>query len=549
MGKDARTLVIGLDGVSFNVLTPLIEKGLMPNIKQIMDQGGYGDLLSTVPPFTAPAWASFITGLNPANHGVLSFTESETDGSDNDQSQKRTLKASDIKGEKLWDILSAYNKRIIVINVPLTYAPEEVNGVMVTGMMTPSQSEDFTYPSHLKDELKDYLIDVTLDKGDDWLITNERLGREGIYKKSVEILESRERAVLQLMEQYDWDFLMVVFTATDRVLHFLWEYFDSNQNKFKAELETFFQYLDKVMGKVIGQLSESDNLLIISDHGFDKAPQKALSLDLWMNHMGWLKPVSIRSIGGLSSRMYHKRVLRSMVRKLAPRKVRNYIRREIYSSLEHFIDRSRAKAYYVPMYSYVCGIMVNRDAMSENDAVTDEEYEAFRDEIIRKSLEIIDPDTRQQVIEKALRREEVYSGELMERIPDVIIFLKPEYMGSSMLESKFIMPIQRLKTGDHKEEGIFIFAGPNAQKGHLRDHKSIADIAPTICHLMGVPVSEAYDGKVIEHAIRPQFMAEHPVQYRDISQELATYKKMKNNPTVDEDTETVKERLKALGYL
>ncbi len=148
MRKDARTLVIGLDGISFNVLIPLMEKGLMPNVKQIMDQGCYGDLLSTVPPFTAPAWASFITGLNPANHGILSFVEDETDD-DSGLSRKRTLKASDIKGEKLWDILSAYKKKIIAINVPFTYAPQEINGIMITGIMTPSQSEDFTYPTHI----------------------------------------------------------------------------------------------------------------------------------------------------------------------------------------------------------------------------------------------------------------------------------------------------------------------------------------------------------------------------------------------------------------
>ena len=550
MGKSTKTLVIGLDGVSFNVLTPLIGKGLMPNIAGIMDRGCHGELLSTIPPFTAPAWASFMTGLNPGKHGVISFLESVAGQWDDGSSQGRTSGSDGMGGDKLWDILSAYGRRLIVINVPFTYPPQEINGLMITGMMTPTQSEIFTYPSELKDSLKDYVIDISLEKGLDWLIAHEELGRNGIYEKSLGILRSREEAVLRLMNQYEWDFLMVVFTATDRILHFFWEYFEIEQDRFAEPVETFFQYLDKVIGEVAGQLSTDDNLLIISDHGFDKAPQKALNINSWLHQMGWLQPVSGRSVGGISSRLFHKRTVRSIAKKLLPQKARNYIRREMNSNLEGFVDRSKTKAYYVPLYNHVCGIAVNRAAMSENGVVAEEEYEAFRDEIISRSLEITDPDSGQRIIDKALRREEVYSGEFMERIPDIIIFLKEsEYMGSSMFEGKITMPIQRSKTGDHKEEGIFIFSGPNAQKGYVRDHKSIIDIAPTICHLMGVPLSEAYDGKVIENAIKPEFMAEYPVQHRNISRELAAYRKTKDDLVVDEDTETVKERLKALGYL
>ncbi len=420
---------------------------------------------------------------------------------------------------------------------------------MIAGMMTPSQSEGFTYPAHIKGELKDYLIDITLDKGEDWVITNETLGTEGIYKKSMDVLKSREKAVLQLMERHDWDFLMAVFTATDRIMHFLWEYFASNQSKFVEEVETFFQYLDKVIGEIVERLSEDDNLLIVSDHGFDKAPQKVINVNSWLHQMEWLQPISNRFISNAPSRLFQKQAFRSTIKKLMPRKMRNYLRREISGSLKIAVNWSKTKAYYIPMYNYVCGIGINRLSVRENGIVAEEEYETLRDEIINRSLEIVDSDTGQEIVEKALRREDIYSGKFIGKIPDVIIFLKPEYMGSPLLDSKLISPAQRLKTGDHKEEGIFIFSGPNAQRGCLHGDQSITDIPPTICCLMGLPVNKAYDGKVIEKAIRSEFIEDYPSQHEDISEKLAAYKKERKIINIDEYTETVKERLEALGYL
>ena len=66
-----KVLVIGLDGLTFDLIDPLMERGWLPHISRMRDRGYSAVLRSTVPPVSAPAWTSLITGVNPGKHGVL----------------------------------------------------------------------------------------------------------------------------------------------------------------------------------------------------------------------------------------------------------------------------------------------------------------------------------------------------------------------------------------------------------------------------------------------------------------------------------------------
>ena len=68
-----KVLFIGLDGATFDVLDPLMDKGLMPRLKQFIAEGVRGPLETTIPPITPTAWVSWMTGKNPGKHGVFEF--------------------------------------------------------------------------------------------------------------------------------------------------------------------------------------------------------------------------------------------------------------------------------------------------------------------------------------------------------------------------------------------------------------------------------------------------------------------------------------------
>ena len=110
--KPGKVLVLGYDAMTFDIMKPLIKEGKMPNFKMMMDKGAYGDLRSTFPPVTPPAWASFMTGKNPAKHGVYNFYYHSNDPSKDDENF--FVNSHSIKANTMWEILSERKIRRIL---------------------------------------------------------------------------------------------------------------------------------------------------------------------------------------------------------------------------------------------------------------------------------------------------------------------------------------------------------------------------------------------------------------------------------------------------
>ena len=224
-GKDKLTqdankvIVVGLDGATFTILQPLIDEGLLPNLKYIIENGIWGELESTIPPYTATAFSSFITGKNPGKHGVFDFLVK-----DKNTSRKRTVSSTSIKSIKLWDIISLANKTVGIINFPISYPPEKVNGFMISGFLSPKNAENYSYPENLYNEIRekigDYIIDVETPD-------IQNLSEEEIYKLLRQLYYAtlrRKQILLYLMKRYECDFLFVLFRSPDKIQHLFWKY-------------------------------------------------------------------------------------------------------------------------------------------------------------------------------------------------------------------------------------------------------------------------------------------------------------------------------------
>ena len=150
MGNRGKMLVVGWDGATFDVIRPMLERGELPNLARLIDGGARGPLRSTMPPSSAVAWSTFMTGRAPANHGIFGFYRS------NDHAYRaRLIDSRDLDGPRFWDWLGEAGYRTGVINVPLTYPPRPLNGFLVGGMLTPGAEEIFTYPTDLTTHLRD----------------------------------------------------------------------------------------------------------------------------------------------------------------------------------------------------------------------------------------------------------------------------------------------------------------------------------------------------------------------------------------------------------
>src|SRR6266849_2073855 len=145
-----KVLVICLDGATFDLLRPWIEAGRLPTLKRFLAEGVSGDLQSVIPPITAPAWASFMTGKNPGKHGIYHFVNRAPQGG-----HQAFFSATSRTGRTLWELLGEDGKQVVVLNVPTTYPPQPVNGVLIADFLTPPGKKDFTYPLSLLDEIEE----------------------------------------------------------------------------------------------------------------------------------------------------------------------------------------------------------------------------------------------------------------------------------------------------------------------------------------------------------------------------------------------------------
>ncbi len=143
-GKN-KLLVIGIDGGTLDIVLPMVADGKLPNLQRLIQKGAYGTLRSTVPPVTAPAWSSFITGTNPGRHGIFYFFKREKD-KHGGRSRNVLANLNHIRGIPFWKVLNTHGKKVGLLNIPLTYPPQKVNGFMVSGMLVPRGSTDYTFP-------------------------------------------------------------------------------------------------------------------------------------------------------------------------------------------------------------------------------------------------------------------------------------------------------------------------------------------------------------------------------------------------------------------
>lgn len=265
MAKEAKTIIIGMDGVPFGMIEGFAEAGVMPNTGELMKEGVFKKMRSSIPEVSSVAWSSMITGANPGEHGIFGFMDLCP------RSYKmRFPNFSDLKSPPFWE---QWEGKFVVINVPSTYPVREMNGVIISGFV----SIDFqksVYPKSLIPRLKgfDYRLDVDSQKA--------HSSMELFLKDLDKTFEARIKTYRYLWDEVDWQTFMFVFTDTDRLMHFLWDAYEDKGHKHHNYFVEHFRRIDEVIGEISRQIADSDLLIIHSDHGFER-----LDKDVYISYL------------------------------------------------------------------------------------------------------------------------------------------------------------------------------------------------------------------------------------------------------------------------
>jgi predicted AlkP superfamily phosphohydrolase/phosphomutase len=542
-----KLLIIGLDGATFDLIKPWAAEGKLPTLAKLMHDGVTGDLESTLPPVTSPAWPTFMTGKNPGKHGVFDFIRPRAGTFD-------MVNASQIKGKLLWEILSEAGYSVGVLNVPITYPPRKVNGYMVPGLLSPDQGKTVYPPDLLKPyeaELGKYRLTPNVQY---------KAGNEDEFIADLhDLIDTQLRYALRLMKDRPTDVLMLHFLATDNGSHALWRFMDQSHPrhdpalfvKYGDALQKVYQHLDRAVAEIESAVSNQHSTIIMSDHGFGPL-HRTINLNILFIEKGLmhLRPKFFTQLrwwafrNGLTPATAYKILSKFGLQNITA-KVSRKARNEMVGKFLSFedVDWSKTIAYSM---GHVGQIYLNVQGREPHGIVTPDRYAEARQQVIDALNTLTDPAIGQPLVDRIIPREEAAHGPYADQGADLHLILdgyKTIAFPLFATEGRVLTPQIRGDSGCHRLHGIFIGSGAAFVNGGAVPNARIIDLAPTILHLLNVPVPEDMDGRILSDALSPEL--------RDQAAQVgaaATTSTAQVDFTEAEQAE-VEDRLRALGYL
>jgi len=561
MSSVNKLLVIGLDGAPFDLIHDWCKQGYLPNLAKLIERGGFGVLQSTMPVHSPTAWASFLTGLNPGQHGVFDFVRRKPESY-----ELQVIRADQIEGASLWRLLSEQDRKVGVMNVPMTYPPEAVNGFLLSGLGTPDYVP-YSYPPEMSEELDKlgYRVNKKFffvpERQDEWL--------EDIHA----ITDMRGETAVRLMLERPWDFFMVVFRNSDEICHFYWHHMDETHpahdpeapERYRTAIRDLYQQIDRWVGEVVAAAGPEANIVVMSDHGAGPL-YKDVFLNEWLIEQGWLRlkeePAAqqgwfsvVRKMGltreNISNTLTRLNLHRAevLIKKILGDRI-YVLPRDERPEFFNAVDWSRTQAY---SFGYYGQIFINLQGREPQGIVAaGEAYEKLRGQIAECLRYLVDPADGEPVVDEVYLKEDLYHGTFVEDAPDLLATMRGfTYMTRKGYEfaarrgELFCEPYTR-ETGSHRLEGILIAAGPDiAARGRLAQAE-IQDLAPTLLYMQNCLIPTYMDGRLLDALFAPEMMHERPPQY----EERAISGRDDAPAGWDAAAEAeITERLRKLGYL
>jgi predicted AlkP superfamily phosphohydrolase/phosphomutase len=301
------------------------------------------------------------------------------------------------------------------------------------------------------------------------------LDEEAFLKQAYSVHEERERMLFDAIDKTTRGAVVCVFDITDRLQHMFWRYLEEDHpanrgkesDRHRDEIQSLYQRMDDLVGRVMEKLDEHTALVVMSDHGFSSF-KRSVNLNSWLHENGYLA-VKRQPTG-----------------------------EEWFQD----VDWSRSRAFAVGLG----GIYLNMAGREAKGVVPPANAGALKEEIISKLRGLADPDSGAQAIRDVYDTKNIYRGPYADEGPDLIVGFARGYRVSWTSVTGAVAPRvfeDNVKSwsGDHclnppDVPGIF-FCNRKIQT----DKVNIMDVGPTVLDLFGVPVPEHCDGRSLMPAV------------------------------------------------
>jgi predicted AlkP superfamily phosphohydrolase/phosphomutase len=434
-----RLFVLGLDGTPLPLLRQLMGAGDLPNLARLFETGSAVEMNSSMPDVSAVAWTSVNTGKNPAKHGIYGFYDRKPGTNDIEVMTSRHVKA-----KTMWELVSDAGRRAVAINVPLSFPPQQINGVVISDFLAPALARA-VYPATLVPALERMGYRIDIDPG----VARESL--DAFIDDFRVTAEKRTEAVLSLMENQLWDLFFVVFMETDRLHHFMWQYMEENDPRYGPKFLDSYRLIDVLVGQILARLREDDQLIVLSDHGFTTL-KREVYINVWLEQEGYLtfRPGQEKGLAAIepSSRLYS-------------------------------LDPGR--------------IYVNLAGREPGGTVSDADMVPLLHEVSARLADLRDPESGEAIVQSVNWADHIYDGPHRDRAPDLLLMPHDGYDMKGSFESSRLTGRGKL-VGMHKYDNATLFV---RGRTITVEHASVRDVLPTACRLLDIGCPADVDGRVI----------------------------------------------------
>ena len=523
--------ILGLDGATWDIIEPMIERGELPGFKKLRENGSWGDLRTFTPTESISIWTTIATGVSPSRHGLQTFTR-RIPGTDRFVPSPGT----DRKLPALWNMVSEQGKRVVAVKWFGSWPAEQVNGAFLSTRLEAEDAEPRTYPASLFEEIDSFrhksimntfpqpplpaknpppqVVTTTGVKGAGAPGDPPMLIGQSQVKATMFDDTSVWLAGYHVYQKFRPDLFMIYLKSTDRVQHFLWgaQSAEASDPRATAEAEaiySWYRFYDTIILELLADPSRI--LLVLSDHGFQSLEETPDPFNLWD------------------------------------------------------IDCDRILEF--------CGFLARKGASTEWNRTTCYTYRnlpfdmavEFRLNLKDREPEgIIDPiisDKTTESVSNILRSITTPEGtalfsEVLENKDSSSITCKisraidlestVSFDGRSMPVRRMLFP-KALPRGIHTDAppGIIAAHGPGIRKNQHLSTASVYDITPTALMALGLPIARDFDGNPLTGLFEPDWLQNHPIRSID------SY----GNRTVSENLITTQgdsrmlDELRALGYI
>jgi predicted AlkP superfamily phosphohydrolase/phosphomutase len=450
-----RVVAIGIDAADARLVRALADRGDMPTLRKLFDEGTSGVVISPSDIASTAVWPTFLSATSLWEHEKYSYWSWDP--------QRMRIDVERLDGLRpFWRAPLLADRRVGVFDVPCAPPPTPLHGFEIAGW----GAQDFSvgaprvWPPALVSRVRRiggrHPIPRVFDSSPWAWMPGDFLER------CVDGVRRRGRLIAHLLAEESPELFVTVFSETHIASHFLWHTAQSAQGPGPAPpphgpgLVDLFRELDRQIGSVLTQAGAETAVLVFSLNGMRSGRGIPLLLDPLLRSVGlaaWTPEPGLQTL-----RRWAPTPLKRLYQRLVPTVMKMSVAR---LGLIPRYDWSRTMAFPLPTVQHGC-VRVNLEGREAAGIVAPGAYDRVCREIERLLIGL-EMEDGTPVVERVLRTSLNSPAGLAGRLPDLVVHWAP---AATAKPFRLRAPAIRCElgatriTGEHVADGFWIFRSP-----------------------------------------------------------------------------------------